>query len=147
MSQKWPPAMRTDHQKFCETERWERVRDAQRRTGTHHVTFELALPDGRTLRTRISHPVDRSDYGKSMWSHILRDQLDVDEEAFWDCVTHGRIPHRGAVQVASAESIPARVVQILLREVGLTEAEVATLTRDDAIARVNQHWTGEPPAR
>jgi hypothetical protein len=38
------------------------------RTGTHHVTYELDLIDGGVLRTRISHPVDRSSYGRSMWS-------------------------------------------------------------------------------
>jgi hypothetical protein len=145
MTQKWPPATRTDHQKFCVTEGWDRVRDAQGRTGTLHVTFELALPDGRTLRTRISHPVDRSDYGKSMWAHILRDQLDVEEDAFWACVGGGQLPERGGAPAVSTESIPAGVVSILLREVGLTEAEVAAMTRDQAIARVNQHWTDSGP--
>lgn len=43
-------------------------------------------PDGRVLRTRVSHPVDRTDYGKSLWSHILRDQLEVSEAQFWECV-------------------------------------------------------------
>ncbi|MEO8888536.1 MAG: cytotoxic translational repressor of toxin-antitoxin stability system [Jatrophihabitantaceae bacterium] len=106
------------------------------------MTFELNLPDGWTLRTRVSHPVDRTDYGKSMWSHILRDQLAVDEDTFWACVNNGRPPDRGGGPVKPAESIPAGVVAILLREVGLPEAEVAAMTRDQAIARVNEYWTG-----
>lgn len=140
MAQKWPPPRRVDHQKFCETEGWSQVRDARGRSGTHHVTFELSTSDGCTLRTRISHPVDRSDYGASMWSHILRDQLDVDEDAFWACVNEYRTPDRGEPE-RPTEPIPAGVVAILLRDVGLSEAEVAGMTRDEAIARVNNFWT------
>jgi hypothetical protein len=73
----WPTPARADHAKFCENEGWRVVRDARGRTGTHHLTYELDLPDGRTLRTRVSHPPDRTDYGPSIWSHILRDQLAV----------------------------------------------------------------------
>jgi hypothetical protein len=68
---------------------------ARGRTGTHYVTYELGLPDGRILRTRISHPVDRNAYGSSLWSHILRDQLGVSEEEFWACVRDGIKPDRG----------------------------------------------------
>jgi hypothetical protein len=145
MNQKWPPATRTDHQKFCVTEGWDRVRDARGRAGTHHATYELGLPDGRTLRTRVSHPVDRSDYGQRMWAHILRDQLDVDEATFWACVRNGQPPVRARVAAISTESIPAGVVSILLREVGLTEGEVAVMSRGEAIARVNQHWSDSGP--
>src|SRR5256885_17060814 len=91
----WPPPTRKDHETFCEVEEWRRVRDARGRPGTHHVTYELDLVDGRILRTRISHPVDRSGYGPSMWKHILRDQLDVDEPSFWACVQDGVKPDRG----------------------------------------------------
>lgn len=141
MSRQWPTPTRSDHQQFCVTENWEKVRDAQGRTGTHHVTFELSLPDGRTLRTRISHPVDRTDYGANLWSHILRDQLDVDQESFWACVEQGHPPDRGAAPGPASESIPAGVVQVLLHQVGLADREVAAMSRDEAIARVNRYWT------
>ncbi|MFV2087505.1 hypothetical protein [Micromonospora sp. LOL_021] len=62
----WPQPVRQAHEKFCQHEQWTRVRDARGRTGTHHVTFELGLADGRILRTRLSHPVDRSVYGRSL---------------------------------------------------------------------------------
>lgn len=60
------------------------------------MTYELTLHDGRVLRTRISHPVDRTVYGAAMWAHILRDQLDVEEAEFWACVLDGTLPDRGA---------------------------------------------------
>lgn len=87
----WPQPSRKDHDAFCRHEEWERVRDAVGRKGTHHVTYELNLPDGRVLRTRVSRPVDRSDYGPNLWGHILRDQLEVDEATFWACALRVRV--------------------------------------------------------
>lgn len=42
----WPQATRRDHERFCDIEGWKPVRDVRGRTGAHHVTYELALPDG-----------------------------------------------------------------------------------------------------
>ncbi|NVI88798.1 cytotoxic translational repressor of toxin-antitoxin stability system [Actinomadura sp. BRA 177] len=136
----WPQPTCHDHDRFCCLEGWRPVRNARGRTGTHHVTYELTLPDGRILRTRISHPVDRSTYGAGMWSHILRDQLQVDEAAFWACVKDGVIPDRG-VPEAPAEALPADLVHLLISRVGLDEAEVAAMTKTDAIVRLERYWT------
>ncbi|MBB5153557.1 cytotoxic translational repressor of toxin-antitoxin stability system [Saccharopolyspora phatthalungensis] len=136
----WPLATRKDHDTFCRVEQWREVRNAHGRTGTHHVTYELGLPDGRILRTRISHPVDRTDYGPGMWKHILRDQLEVDEKEFWACVGDGVKPDRG-IPEQRPEALPADLVHLLLSRVGLDEAEVAGMTKDAAIARVQRYWT------
>lgn len=133
-------ATRADHAKFCQTEGWVQVRDAQGRVGTHHATYEMTLHDGRVLRTRVSHPPDRGDYGKAMWSHILRDQLAVTEAEFWACVRDGTLPDRGE-PVLPKEAIPAPLIRLLLSDVGLTEAEVAQMSKTDAIDRVNRYWT------
>ncbi|SFQ42501.1 cytotoxic translational repressor of toxin-antitoxin stability system [Amycolatopsis rubida] len=135
----WPQPTRTDHEKFCQVEEWRRVRDARGRTGTHHVTYELGLVDGRVLRTRVSHPVDRSGYGLGLWKHILRDQLEVDEPVFWSCVQDGVKPDRGAPE-PPAEALPADLVYLLLSRVGLEEAEVARMSKDEAVARVQRYW-------
>lgn len=116
------------------------MRDARGRTGTHHVTYELGLPDGRILRTRVSRPVDRTDYGRSMWSHILRDQLDVDEASFWACVRDGTVPDRG-VPSPPESALPADLVHLLISKVGLAEAEIAGLTREQAVGRLQWYWT------
>lgn len=136
----WPAPTRKDHEAFCAIEGWQRVRDARGRTGTHHVTYELALPDGRILRTRISHPVDRSGYGPSLWSHILRDQLQVTEAEFWATVQEKSKPARGAPE-SPARALPADVVHLLISRAGLAEAEVAAMTKDQAVARLQQYWT------
>ncbi len=135
----WPEPTRKDHEAFCVAEGWQRVRDARGRTGTHHVTYELGLPDGRILRTRISHPVDRSGYGPSLWSHILRDQLQVTEAEFWAAVRENKKPNRGAPEPPAA-ALPADLVHMLIARVGLPEAEVAVMSKDQAIARLQRYW-------
>jgi hypothetical protein len=136
----WPQPTRQDHDRFCGVEGWNPVRNARGRTGTHHVTYELHLPDGRVLRTRISHPPDRTTYGSSIWGHILRDQLGVSEQEFWTCVRDGVKPDRGVPQ-APPEALPADLVHLLLTRVGLAGAEVAAMTKTEAVERLNRYWT------
>ncbi|GLX04417.1 hypothetical protein Misp03_13440 [Microbispora sp. NBRC 16548] len=136
----WPQPTREDHERFCKNEGWRRIRDARGRTGTHHVTYEFDLPTGGILRTRISHPPDRTTYGPSLWAHILRDQLQVFEEEFWGCVRDGIVPDRGGPQ-APLEALPADLVHLLIHRVGLTDAEVARMSRDEALARLQLFWS------
>lgn len=91
------------------------------------------------LRTRISHPPDRTSYGPRIWAHILRDQLCVSEEEFWRCVRDSVRPDRGAPDVP-AEALPTDLVYLLLHRVGLTEAEVAAMTKREAVARLQRFW-------
>lgn len=135
----WPAPTRAAHETFCQVEGWKPVRDARGKTGTHHVTYELQLHDGRILRTRLSHPVDRSAYGQSIWGHVLRDQLDVDPATFWACVQEGTKPDRGAARQPPG-ALPADLVHMLLTRVRLSETEVAAMSRDEAIARMQRYW-------
>lgn len=98
----------------------------------HHQTFELALPDGRVLRTHISRPPDsKQTYGRHLWSHILKDQLDVTMDAFWACVRDGAIPERG-VPPLPAETIPADVLTILINR-GISEKAALGMSRAAAL--------------
>ena len=137
-----PQPTRKDHERFCEVEGWRQVRSARGRTGTHHVTYELGLPDGAVLRTRVSHPVDRTDDGPGLWQHILRNQLRVDDATFWACVTKGLRPDRGG-PVRRTDALPADVVHLLVHRVGLSERDAAAMTRDEAIARLQRFWTDD----
>jgi hypothetical protein len=104
------------------------------------VTCELVLTDGRILRTRISHPVDRSCYGSGLWQHILRDQLQVTEAEFWACVKHEVKPDRGEPE-APPDALPLDLVHLLVTRVGLSETEAANFTKPEAIARLERFWT------
>ena len=136
----WPAPTRSDHEAFCLAEGWQPVRDSQGRTGTHHVTYELRLHDGRILRTRISHPPDRTTYGRSIWSHILGDQVGVSEAEFWACVQDKAKPDRGEPK-APAEALPADLVHLLITRLGLSETEIAEMSKADAIARMQAYWS------
>ena len=89
------------------------------------------------LRTRISHPPDRYTYGPSLWAHILRDQLTVNEDEFWACVDHGQKPDRGDSPRPNA-TIPSDVVYQLVVRFRVSEDEVASMSKAEAIARLQQ---------
>ena len=136
----WPAPTREAHDAFCRAEGWSLVRDAPGQSVAHHVTYEFQLYDGRILRTRVSHPVNRATYGERLWSHILRDQLDVDEAVFWACVRDGTKPDRGEPE-PPPEALPADLVHMLITRVRLSEAEVAVMSKEEAIARIQQYWS------
>ncbi|MBP2321120.1 hypothetical protein JOF56_001505 [Kibdelosporangium banguiense] len=119
-----------DHNRFCQVEGWIGVRSED------HVTYELGLLDGRVLRTRVSH---QDAYGPELWQHILHDQLDVDDAAFWACVNDGAKPDRGVPQ-PRPDALPVDLVYLLINRVGLSERTVAAMTRKDAIARLDLYW-------
>ncbi|HYN97173.1 MAG TPA: hypothetical protein VES42_25320 [Pilimelia sp.] len=70
---------------------------------------------------------------------ILRDQLHVTQEDFWACVRDGVRPERGLVR-APAESLPVELAYLLVHRVGLPDAEVAGLTKDQAVKILNDYW-------
>ncbi len=137
------PASRRQHQKFCESEGWELVRNTQGQAVRHHITYTLPLADGRILRTRISRPANNETYGPTLWSAILGPhQLDVTEDESWACVEHATRPIRpGLPPTVPAEALPADLVYQLLHKVKLTEREVAGLTRQQAIDRMTEFWS------
>ena len=136
----FPAASREDHRRFCETEGWRLVRSATGERSTHHETYELELPAGDVLRTRISRPPDRTIYGSGLWSHILRDQLKVSPDEFWKCANDGIPPQRSRPATPDG-SIPTEVLYLLKRRVGLSESQIAEMTAETAIERLQQYWT------
>lgn len=140
MSEQRRSATRMDHQKFCTTEGWTERKCATGARGTHHVNYEFGLPDGRILYTRISHPVDRTDYGPSIWSHILRDQLAVTPGEFWACIEDKILPDRQGPK-APADTIPAGVVRALVAEAHIPEVEVRAMTKAEAVQRLAEFYT------
>lgn len=129
-----PVPSRQDHLQFCITEGWVEV------PSTHHNTYELELPTGDRLRTRISRPQRRTDtYGPSMFGHILQDQLKVTEADFWACVNDRVLPPRGVV-TAPVEAIPLRVLWTLINEAHIPEDQVRAMTKDESIARMAEFY-------
>lgn len=137
---KHPRATREDHDDFCTTEGWALVRGATGKPVAHHRTYELALLDGRILRTRISRPVDRTQYRDSMWPHILRAQLEVTADEFWECVTDKILPQRSRQATSPRKSLPLYLVEGLARH-GLSLKEIGAMSEDEAKARLHKIWS------
>lgn len=124
-----------DHDDFCVHEKWTLARGAAGKPVAHHRTYELKLWDGRILRTRISRPVDRTDYSASMWSHILREQLEVTADVFWRCARGGIVPDRGAPETPRVRTaVPLHLFREL-RRLGLAEDEILELDAAGAAQR------------
>lgn len=136
VSPSWPQPTRAAHQQFVTNEGWKEV------PSTHHDTYELDLPDGRVLRTRISRPPDKTTYGARMWAHILRDQLAVTAGEFWACARDGVAPDRTPDDVPEEidDAIPVEVAELLVGRVGLTRRDLVGMTREEAISRLNEYW-------
>ncbi|WP_062203567.1 hypothetical protein [Demequina salsinemoris] len=132
-----PPApTREHHDTFCLAEEWALVRGAAGQPVRHHRTYELPLWDGRTLRTRISRPVDSTTYRRSMWSHILREQLEVTADEFWTCVLDGLAPDRGGPAARdTARALPLYLVRELASR-GVTPPELKAMDASAAASRL-----------
>lgn len=137
---------RVDHNQFCVNEAWEKVRDAHGRPVRHYVTYELRLPDGEVLRTRISRPVNKATYGAQLWKTILREQLAVGETEFWACVNDKQLPDRGQNESASSShALPVSLVHQLLHVAGVTDLEVRSMTLPEALTVMQEFWSRPRP--
>jgi hypothetical protein len=47
----------------------------------------------------------------------------------------------GGVPEPPSAALPAEVVHLLISRVGLGEAEVAAMSKDEAVARLQRYWT------
>ncbi|MEU6785601.1 hypothetical protein ABZ912_40970 [Nonomuraea angiospora] len=63
----------------------------------------------------------------------------MDETTFWACIKDGAVPDRGTPKPPS-NALPADLVQLLIFKVGLDEAEVAVMSKEDAVARMQKYW-------
>lgn len=139
------PLTHAAHRRFVQTEGWTRRGTARGsgKTGDHY-RYNLALATGDVLTTRVSHGTGQI-HDPKLIAVILRDQLAVSEEDFWACVDRGVLPPRPRRQAPSpaGEVLDAKLVRNLIRRVGLSEEEVAALTKAEAVRRWEEHLTGE----
>jgi len=140
-----------DIRRFCEVDNWEQVHRARGAKRGDHDRFRKVLPDGDILRTKASHGNDEiGDPG--LVNQIIRRQLQVTHEEFWDAVDNGNPPGRSQPKAseptdeAPAHSLEDWLAVHLTVVVGMPTAEVASLTSDEAMERYLQ-WCNEQPPR
>lgn len=139
------PLSHSDHRKFVETEGW--VKKGTARSGKKsgdHFRYSLKLSTGEVLATRVSHgsgSIDDAD----LVAKILRDQLQVTEEDFYRCVNEGELPPRPSPQVPPPppQALDGKLVRNLITKLGMTQSQVALLTREEAIAAWQKYLARE----
>lgn len=76
--------------------------------------------------------------GKNLFKWILRVQLEVGEEGFWNAIRTGKPVQRPSSQLPEpTPTLPEWLVGALKREVGLREEDVARLSREEAEAKLH----------
>jgi hypothetical protein len=134
------PLKHADHRKFVETEGWNKTGTASsnKKTG-NHFRYTLTLSTGDILYTRISHGSGQLDDAKLIGA-IFRTQLEVTEENFYRCVEKGILPPRPqTIPERSAEGLDATLVRNLIRKVGLSQIQVAKMSKAQAVAAWNKY--------
>lgn len=139
------PLSHADHRRFVETEGWEKKGTARSagKTGDHQ-RYTLALANGEVLYTRVSHGAGQID-DQRLVSSILRDQLRVTENDFYRCVRERALPPRPQPPATDrpAEGIDAKLMRNLVRRVGLAPAQIATMSKADAVRAWEDYLSAE----
>lgn len=106
-----------------------------------HIFYEKTLTDGRVLQTHVSHSARKS-VSAGRFRAILRHQLEVSKDAFWDAIRTGTPVERPApLEAPEPFQHPAWVVAVLTGRLHMGGEDIAKLSPDEAQARVQQFWT------
>jgi hypothetical protein len=132
-----------DLERFCKIDGW--TKDTA--TGgkrQRHIRYEKTLgPDEQPLRTQVSHDRDKL-YSPGRWKAILRDQLKITEEQFWEALDTVK-PVDRTPPPPPPEPIPtANWVLEGLRRAGLSDNEIDTLSPEEAEQELHRRWAGGP---
>ncbi len=128
-----------DHRRFCEVDGWQDKDARSKKTKGDHHRYVKVLPDGKPLFTRVSHGSGQY-RSPSFWGMILREQLGVTEDQFWDAVEKGVVPTRASAEPKPPgdEPLPMELVTQLRYAVGLSIHEIGSMTLDEAEIALRQ---------
>jgi hypothetical protein len=112
---------------------------------TDHFRYRKILPDGRILRTKVSH--GKMQYGAQLWGHIWKTQLALQSpDQFWECLEKRRPVDRQLAapsrKLPRPERLPAGLVVSLTKVVGLDESAVLAMTINEAETRWQEFLRG-----
>ncbi len=130
--------------KFVEVEGWENKDKLSHKRGGDHRRYLFTTPTGERLFTRISH--GSGEYkDPDVFQHILREQLYIDEVAFWEAVDRGKIPVRPVLptSIELGASIDAKLAGNLIMKVKLTPSQLIGMTQEQAVERWRE-WLSKP---
>lgn len=128
------PPSGSNIEEFCRIDGWKLVRE------TDHRFFQKVLASGEVLETHTSFASGKA-MSQGRFGAILRTQLEVTREQFWETLRTGRPVERPAPVEPAAPRHKLYVVQVLARELGMSEDEIAGLSVEEAERVVHEHWS------
>ena len=120
-------------EEFCRIDGWT-VRE------TDHRFFQKVLPSREVLETPTSFASGRA-MSQGRFGAILRTQLKVTRKQFWETLQSRRPVERPAPVEPAGPKHKLYVVQVLTRDLGMSEDEIARLTVEEAERLVHEHWS------
>jgi hypothetical protein len=121
-------------EQFCKIDSWETVRS------TDHVFFRKILPSGEVLETHRSFSGNKS-MSPGVFSVILRTQLKVSRQQFWQALTSGEAVVRPDPDLPEPEPQYDAWVILGLKKQGLSEDEIKQMTPDEAKQHLHDLWS------
>lgn len=131
--------------RFVEVEGWQdKDKASNKKKGDHH-RYTFVTPRGEMLYTRISHGRDEI-RNPDLFAHILRDQLQIDEEQFWAAVNNGIKPKRPSATLETpTDGIDYKLANNLIKKVGLKPQDLVGMSQDRAVKLWN-NWLRDTPS-
>lgn len=107
-----------DIEEFCRKDGWDHIRN------TGHTFFRKVREDGTVLETHASRS-SKKGMSSGHFVLILRDQLRVSPDEFWETLRTGNRAKRPSPAVmVTSPALPAWLVWALLHETQLSEEEI-----------------------
>lgn len=122
---------------FCIADKWEPPRQ------TKHAVYKKVLADGTALQTEASRGKDADNIGAGLFHFILRVELQVSEDEFWEAIRTGEPASRPAHP--APRPLPpkpdAGLVFQLRKHLHLTDQEIGALSKDEAVELINAYYS------
>jgi hypothetical protein len=130
-----------DVEDFLDADGWRQVEKGERGgSRSRHVFYEKTLADGRVLQTHTSHSRQKT-LSPGRFSGVLRHQLEVSREQFWECIRAQRSVDRPTELEEGSVEHEAWVVAVLVGELHMTAEQIAALSEEEAKGLVQEHWS------
>lgn len=130
-----------DIEDFLRADGWRRVGSGERGgSRSRHTFYEKALDDGRVLQTHVSHSRQKT-LSPGRFGSVLRHQLEVSREQFWECIRAEKPVERPAAPEEGPVEHESWVVAVLVGELHMTAEQLATLSPEEALRRVSEYWS------
>jgi hypothetical protein len=130
-----------DVEDFLAADGWRQVEKGERGgSRSRHVFYEKTLADGRVLQTHISHSRQKT-LSPGRFSSVLRHQLEVSRQQFWECIRAQRPVDRPVELEEGPVEDEAWVVAVLVGELHKTAEQIAALSKEEGEKLVRERWS------